>query len=78
MALVRISTQLIFHDPKTLQTLYETFTDVEEVPEFIEQPYKTFRLQGQGVPTDDTYIDIGFIHGLDGKTKIQGWSYLGS
>lgn len=76
MALVRISSQLIVQDPKTLITLYETFNDVEEVHEFIEQPYKTFRLQGQGVPTDDTYIDLVFAHGMEGKTKVQGWSFM--
>lgn len=76
MALVRISSQLIVQDPKTLQTLYETFEVVEQLPEFIEQPYKTFRLQGHGIPDDDSYIDIVFAHDMSGKTKVQGWSFM--
>ena len=75
MALLQISQHLL-NDPQTIKALYNTFDTVEDVTSQINNPYKTFRITGQGVPMDDRYVVVGFSHGLDGKTKIDGWSHV--
>jgi hypothetical protein len=75
MALLQISQHLL-NDPKTIKAIYNTFETVEEVPVTIDRLYKTFRVTGQGVPLDDKHIVVGFEHGLDGNTKISGWSFM--
>ncbi len=74
MALLQLATHLL-NDPKTVKAIYNTFETVEEVPSTIGSLYKTFKITGQGVPADDRYVVIGFEHGLDGNTKISGWSF---
>lgn len=74
MALLQVSQHLL-NDPQTIKAIYNTFDTVEEVPATIDNLYKTFRITGQGVPLDDRYVVVGFSHGLDGKTKIDGWSH---
>jgi len=74
MALLQVSQHLL-NDPQSVKAIYHTFESVEEVQSANNNLYKTFRVTGQGVPLDDKYIVVGFSHGLDGKTKIDGWSH---
>jgi hypothetical protein len=74
MALLQVSQHLL-NDPQSIKAIYHTFDSVEEVNSPIESLYKTFRVTGQGVPLDDKQIIVGFEHGLDGNTKITGWSF---
>lgn len=76
MALLQISQHLL-NDPQTIKAVYNTFETVEEASMATDSLHnvKTFRITGQGVPLDDKFIIVGFSHGLDGKTKIDGWSH---
>jgi hypothetical protein len=76
MALLQLSQHLL-NDPQTVKAIYNTFETVEEASLSTDnlQNVKTFRVTGQGVPLDDRHILVGFSHGLDGITKIDGWSH---
>ena len=77
MALLQIP-QHSLNDPRTIKAIYDTFDTVEHVPLNTDeqQRRRTFRVTGQGVSLQDKLITVGFSHGLDGKTKIDGWSYV--
>lgn len=77
MALLQIPQHLI-NDPLTVKAIYNTFDTVVPVQSPTDELYgtKTFRVTGQGVSLDDKQIVVGFNHGLDGQTKINGWSYV--
>jgi len=79
MALVKVVKGVI-NDPQTLDCLYKTFHNVEEIPYQGENEplYKTFRVQGQGVPKSDKYIFIQFERNLQGQVKITGWDLADS
>jgi len=78
MALTNISNE-IGNDPDSLKALYKTFTDVEEIPfAGLESAslYKTFRIQGQGVPrSDNTYVRLLFERTIKGVCFVAGWNY---
>ena len=76
MALLQISQHLL-NDPQTIKAIYNTFDTVEDATMVTDGLHhvRTFRVTGQGVSLDDRQIVVGFSHGLDGQTKIDGWSY---
>jgi hypothetical protein len=77
MAIVKISTNLLANSPETVQALHEAFYSVESLDTPIGDPFTTFRVQGQGVPQDDTHIMIGFKYsGAEHKTKVEGWDFI--
>lgn len=76
MAVTKVSTNLLVNSPQTVQAIHETFRDVETLETAIGDPFTTFRIQGQGVPTDDTEIMIGFAYALDNKIRVEGWDFI--
>ncbi len=78
MALTNISNE-IGNDPDSLKALYKSFTDVEELPFVGDKAaslYKTFRIQGQGVPrSDNTYVRLLFERSISGACIVSGWNY---
>lgn len=77
MAVVKISTNLLANSPETVQALHEAFHTVEQLDTPIGDPFTTFKVQGQGVPVDDTPIMIGFTYSSsEHKTKVEGWDFI--
>ena len=74
MALAQVVKE-IANDPDSLKALNAAFQHVEEIP-FVgmhEPLYKTFRVQGQGVPRSDKYVRIIFERTIRGVARIASW-----